>query len=148
MAAVVFAFVLSCKKSSGGGSNTGGGGTKPDTSKSVLVKITLNPLPTISTGTFNGAIDGLLPNLKEPTWKVNGTVRPDEGTIAFTPDDFQGGILTLEATSNVNMAALTIGGGASSTYPYTVHIEPTINGKIKDSVTIKVTGAFSRQWSW
>jgi hypothetical protein len=145
MSAVVFAFVVSCKKGGGGPGTTP---PKTDTSKSVLVKITLNPIPATSTGTFTGAIGGLLPNLKDPTWKVNGTVRPDEGTIGFTQDDFQGGILTLEATSNVNLASLTIGGGTTPSYPYTVHVEPTINGKIKDSVTIKVTGVLSRQWSW
>lgn len=144
-AALVLACALSCKKSN---SNPGNTGTMTDSSKSVLVKITLNPVPAANTGSFDGAISGLLPNLKDATWKVNGVTRSNEPTITFKQDDFQNGLLTLEATSNVNFTTFSFGATTLSNYPFTIHIEPTINGKITDSTTIRVTSTLTRTWNW
>lgn len=141
MAAFLSVFSISCSK--GGGSHNNNPGSK---SESVSFKITLTPTPGGGLkGDFDGAFNALLPNSQYATWKINGVVRTNETTIAITQADFQNGVITLEPTANVTAANLSLGGSTTAQYPYTVLIEPTINGKADTALTIPVTNTFDRE---
>jgi len=132
---------FSCKKSSSGGSNN------TPTTKTVVIKITLSPVPGSNQGSFTGACNALLPNQNFATWKVNGVVRSSENTIAFTASDFQNGALTLETTAAVTSANLSMSGVTTAQYPFTVVYTATVNGKANDPVTIPVTSTMTRSFS-
>ena len=144
---IVFVALLSlCTISCG---KSGGGNTTPpaDKSKSVLIKITVNPVIDNNHGSFGGSIFALLPNSGYATWKVNGVTRTGENTIAFTSTDLKNGVITLETTANVNSASLDVSGVTIST-PFTVLVEPTINGKADSSVSIPVTSTMQRDFTY
>lgn len=132
---------ISCKKSSDSTNNNN------PTTKTVVYKLTLSPVPANNQGSFSGSVNALLPNLKFATWKVNGVLRSDENTISFNASDFQNGTLTLEATEGVSTANLAITGTTTSEHPFTVVVQWTINGKANDAVTIPVTSAVQRSFS-
>jgi len=135
---------ISCGKS-GGGSGTN---TTPDNkTKSVLIKITVNPVPGNNTGSFAGNVSALLPNSADATWKVNGVTRTSENVIAFTTTDLKNGIITLETTANVSSAYLSIS-GVTATQPFTVVVAPTINGTADSTVSIPVTSTMQRSFTY
>ena len=142
LAAFLFSGILSCSKKSGGGSSPT---AKTET---VSFKITLNPVPGSNQGAFNGACDGLLANGNYAVWKVNGVTRSNEAAIAFTQTDFQNGVLTLEATTDVTTATLDVGGATVPTLPFTVTVVPTINGVVTDSTVLPVTSTMQRDWTF
>ena len=134
---------LSCGKS-GGGNNT----TPVNKSKSVLIKITVNPVPGDNQGSFAGNVSALLPNSGYATWKVNGVTRTNENNISFTTTDLKNGIITLETTASVNSAYLSISGVTVSQYPFTVLIAPTINGTADSTLSIPVTATMQRSFTY
>lgn len=143
IAALLTVGSISCKKS-------GSKNTPPNTkSESVLIKITLTPVPGGAVkGDFDAAVYALLPNSQYATWKVNNVTRNNETTLTFTQADFQNGVLTLETTANVTAAYLSMGGITTAPYPYTVLVEPTINGKADSTSTISVTNTFTRDLTY
>jgi hypothetical protein len=133
---------VSCKKNSDGGSNSNAD------SKTVMIKLTLSPVPAGNQGSFSGAVNAILPSQKLATWKVNGVLRSNETTIAFSAPDFQNGVLTLETTEAVTTANLSIAGVTTSQYPYTATVQPTINGKANDPVSIAVASTMQRSFTY
>lgn len=133
---------ISCKKSSdGGNSNTG--------TKTVVITLTLSPVPGSNQGSFSGAANAVLPGSQGlATWKVNGVLRANESTISFSAADFQSGVLKLETTAAVTSANLSIGGVTTSQYPFNVIVQPTINGKASDPLTIPVTSTMQRSFTY
>ena len=135
---------ISCGKSGGGNGNN----TTPDNkTKSVLIKITVSPVPGANTGSFVGSVLALLPNSGYATWKVNGVTRTSETSIAFTTTDLQNGIITLETTANVSSASLNVS-GVTATQPFTVLVAPTINGTADSTVSIPVTSTMQRSFTY
>ena len=142
LAALLSVCTISCGKS--GGKST----TPPDNkSKSVLIKITVNPVIDSDHGSFTGSILGLLPNSGYATWKVNGVTRTSEDVIAFTTTDLKNGVITLESTANVNSVNLSVS-GVTVSQAFTVLVEPTINGKADSSVSIPVTSTMQRSFTY
>jgi len=133
---------LSCGKSGGNGNTT-----PVNKSKSVFIKITVNPVPGTNTGSFVGSVLALLPNSGYATWKVNGVTRTNENNIAFTTTDLQNGIITLETTANVSSANLDVS-GVTATQPFTVVVAPTINGTADSTVSIPVTSTMQRSFTY
>lgn len=142
MSVLLMAGAISCKKSSDGGNNNNSG------AKTVVIKLTLSPVPGSNQGSFSGAVNAVLPSQKMATWKVNNVLRSNESTIAFTASDFQSGTLTLEATEAVTSANLSIAGVTTSQYPYNVTVLSTINGKASDPLTIPVTSTMQRSFTY
>jgi hypothetical protein len=138
---LVISGAISCKKSSDGGNNNN------PTTRTVVYKLTLSPIPANNQGSLTGGISALLPNLKFVTWKVNGVLRPNENTISFTVSDFQNGALTLETTEGISSGNMSIAGSTTSAYPFTVVVQGTVNGKANDPVTIQVTSFVQRSFS-
>src|SRR5690349_2439021 len=100
---LVISGAISCKKSNDGGN-------KNSNAKTLVIKLTLSPVPASNQGSFSGAINALLPNLNMATWKVNNVVRSNESTIAFSATDFQNGVLTLETTEAVSNCSISLSG--------------------------------------
>jgi len=138
---LLISVAISCKKSSDSGNNNN------PTTKTVVYKLTLSPVPANNQGSFSGAVNALLPNLKFVTWKVNGVLRSNENTISFTASDFQNGALTLETTEGISSSNLSIAGITTSEHPFTVVVQWTVNGKANDPVTIPVTSSIQRSFS-
>jgi hypothetical protein len=135
--------IFSCKKSSGDGP----GNTTP-AGKSVLIKITLSPAVLPQYADFSGAVNALLPNSSIATWKVNGVTRTGETSISFSPTDFKTGVLTLETTTPVKTANLSVGGLVVGQTSYTALVETTVDGKAQDPVSISVTSTMQRSFSY
>ncbi|OQP47504.1 hypothetical protein A4H97_08425 [Niastella yeongjuensis] len=134
---MVISGAISCKKSSDDGNTN-------NNAKTLLIKLTLSPVPATNQGSFSGAINALLPNLNLATWKVNNVVRSNESTIAFSATDFQNGVLTLETTQAVSNCSITLSGVTTAQYPYTAVIQWTLNGKANDPITMPVTSTLVR----
>lgn len=139
--AFLFTGISSCKKS-------GGGGSPAPVTKSVLIKITVAPGIVPNQGSFTGAVNALLPNSGFATWKVNGTVRANENTIAFTQTDLQSGVITLETTANVTSVNLDVSGVTVPQNPFNVTVLPTINGVSQTAVSIPVTSTMTRDFTY
>ena len=135
--------LFSCKKSSGDGP----GNTTP-AGKTIVIKITLSPMPLPSMADFSGAVNALLPNSSYATWKVNGVTRTSETTIAFSPTDFKSGVITLETTAPIKTANLAVSGLVVGQTSYTALVETTLDGKAQDPVTISVTSTMQRSFSY
>ncbi|MBO9198660.1 MULTISPECIES: hypothetical protein [Niastella] len=138
---LVISGTISCKKSKDDGGNNNVPGAK-----TLSIKLTLSPVPTSSQGSFSGAINALLPNLNLATWKVNGVVRSNESTIAFSETDFKNGVLTLETTEAVSKCSVSLSGIATSANPYTAVIQWTLGGKANDPITMPVTSTLVRSF--
>jgi len=141
MSVLLISGAISCKKSSDGGNNNTG-----SDAKTVVIKITLSPVPGTNQGSFSGAVNALLPNSNFATWKVNDVLRSNETTIAFSASDFKNGILTLETTAAVTIANLSVSGVTTSQYPYNAVVQWTLNGKSNDPVNIPVTSTMTRSF--
>ena len=131
---------ISCKKSSDGNNNNTPAG------KTLLIKITLSPVPGINQGSFSGAVNAILPSQKLATWKVNNVLRSNETTIAFSATDFQNGVLTLETTEAVSKSSLSISGVTTASYPYNAVVQWTLGSKASDPVNIPVTSSMVRSF--
>lgn len=132
---------ISCKKSNDGGNNS----NNPE-AKTVVIKITLSPVPANNQGYFSGAVNALLPSLNLATWKVNDVLRSNETTISFTGNDFKNGVLTLETTAAVTNANLSVSGVTTSQYPFNVVVQWTLNGKANDPINLPVTTTMTRSY--
>ena len=141
MSALLISGAISCKKSSDGGNNNNNAAAK-----TVVIKITLSPVPVTNQGSFSGAINAILPNQNLATWKVNDVVRSNETTIGFTASDFKNGILTLEATATVTVANLSVSGVTTAQYPFNVTVQWTLNGTSGDPISLPVTTTMTRSY--
>lgn len=142
MSVLLMSGAISCKKSSDGGNNN----NNSPAGKTVLIKITLSPVPATNQGSFTGAVNAVLPSQNLATWKVNDVLRSNESTIAFTLSDFKNGVLTLETTAAVTVANLTVSGVTTSQYPFNSTVQWTLNGKASDPVSIPVTATMTRSF--
>lgn len=141
MSALLISGAISCKKSSDGGNNNNN-----SNGKTVLIKITLSPVPGTNQGSFSGAVNAVMPNLNLTTWKVNDVVRPNENTIGFTATDFKNGVLTLETTAPVTTTNLSVSGVTTAQYPFNVVVQWTVGGKVNDPISIPVTSTMTRSF--
>jgi hypothetical protein len=132
---------ISCKKSNDGGNNNNN-----TTGKTVVIKITLSPVPGTNQGSFSAAVNALQPNLELTTWKVNDVLRPNETTLGFTAADFKNGVLTLETTAAVTTTNLSVSGVTTAQYPFNVTVQWTVGGKANDPITLPVTSTMQRDY--
>lgn len=141
MSVFLISGAISCKKSSDGGNNN----NTPE-AKTVVIKITLSPVPATNQGSFSGAVNAILPTQTLATWKVNDVLRSNETTIGFTATDFKNGILTLETTAPVTITNLSVSGVTTTQYPFNVGVQWTLNGKASDPINLPVTTTMTRSY--
>ncbi|AEW01415.1 hypothetical protein Niako_5177 [Niastella koreensis GR20-10] len=141
MSAFLLTGAISCKKSSDGNNNNTNSGAK-----SIVIKITLSPVPGTNQGSFTGAVNAMLPGTDLATWKVNDVVRSNETTIGFTTADFKNGVLTLETTAPVTITNLSVSGVTTAQFPYTATVQWTLGGKANDPISLPVTSTMTRSY--
>ena len=76
MSVFLISGAISCKKSSDGGNNNNN-----SEAKTVVIKITLSPVPATNQGSFSAAVNAILPNQNLATWKVNDVLRDRKSVV-------------------------------------------------------------------
>lgn len=112
--------------------------TDKDTSKTVMIKVTLSSTGTLPSGAgFTGSLGGLLSNSKDAVWIVNGVTRVNESAISLGDGDFKDGVLTIQSSTKVTNAFFDVSLVTAGSSVITAVVETTINGKALTPITIK-----------